>query len=155
MAFSCAWQARLLPDAAGQGKTAASRAGSTGLVGVTETVTDWRFADGGCFGMAILLRHLIAGLALFSVWVIMLPLGVLRAFIIRDLWGWFLVPLGLPEISVLHAFGLGLFATLFVDQMLAVLIVGDDTKAAFRLFLQGIAGWLATWGLGAVVAYMM
>src|SRR5688572_9922626 len=105
--------------------------------------------------MASAFRYVIAALAIFSVWIIMLPLGVLRAFILRDLWSWFLVPLGLPEISVLHAFGLGLFATLFVDQMLAVLIIGEDNKAAVRLFLQGIAGWLATWGLGAVVAYMM
>ena len=105
--------------------------------------------------MAFLLRYLIAGLALFTMWIVMLPLGVLRAFILRDLWGWFLVPLGLPEISVLHAFGLGLFATLFVDQMIAALIVGDDDKAAVRLFLQGIAGWLGTWGLGAVVAHLM
>jgi hypothetical protein len=85
----------------------------------------------------------------------MLPLGILRAFIIRDLWGWFLAPLGLPEISVLHAFGLGLFASLFVDQMLATLIIGEDKTAAVRLLLQGMAGWLATWGLGALVAYMM
>ena len=105
--------------------------------------------------MAILLRYMIEGVAIFSFWVIMLPLGVLRAFIIRDLWGWFLVPLGLPEISVLHAFGLGLFASLFVDQMLAALIVGNDNAAAFRHLLQGIAGWLATWGLGALVAWMM
>lgn len=105
--------------------------------------------------MAILLRYLIAGIAIFSFWVIMLPLGILRAFIIRDLWSWFLVPLGLPEISVLHAFGLGLFASLFFDQMLAVFIIGDDHAAGFRHLLQGIAGWLATWGLGAVVAYIM
>jgi hypothetical protein len=105
--------------------------------------------------MAVLFRYVIFGIALFSFWVIMLPLGVLRAFIIRDLWAWFIAPLGLPEISVLHAFGLGLFASLFFDQMLAVLIVGDDHAAAFRHLLQGIAGWLATWGLGAVVAWMM
>jgi hypothetical protein len=98
---------------------------------------------------------LIAAFAILSVWVIMLPLGVLRAFIIRDLWSWFLAPLGLPEISVLHAFGLGLFASLFLDQMLAVLIIGNDNAAAFRHLLQGVAAWLATWGLGAVVAWLM
>ena len=105
--------------------------------------------------MGTLLRYAIAGLALFSVWILMLPLGILRAFIIRDLWFWFLVPLGLPEISVLHAFGIGLFTTLFVDQMLVIHMMGKDDKDAVRLFLHGIAGWLGTWGLGALVAWMM
>jgi hypothetical protein len=105
--------------------------------------------------MGVLLRYSIAGLALFSVWVLLLPLGILRAFIIRDLWYWFIVPLGAPEISVLHAFGIGLFATLFVDQMLTIQMMRKDDKDALRLFLNGIAGWLATWGLGAVVASFM
>src|SRR5690349_15795956 len=105
--------------------------------------------------MAFLVRYLVAGLAILSVWILMLPLGILRAFIIRDLWFWFLVPLGVPAISVVHAFGIGLFASLFVDQMLAIHMVGKDEKAAMRLFLQAVAGWLATWGLGALVARMM
>ena len=105
--------------------------------------------------MAILLRYAIAGLALFSVWILLLPLGILRAFIIRDLWSWFIVPLGVPEISVLHAFGIGLFTTLFVDQMLTIHMMRKDDKDALRLFLHGIAGWLATWGLGAIVASFM
>jgi len=105
--------------------------------------------------MAFLLRYVVPAFAIFSVWVVMLPLGILRAFIIRDLWGWFIAPLGLPEITVLHAFGLGLFASLFLDQMLAVLIIGNDNAAAVRHLLQGVAAWLATWGLGAIVAYMM
>lgn len=105
--------------------------------------------------MAFLLRYLVPAVAIFSVWIVMLPLGILRAFIIRDLWGWFVAPLGLPEISVLHAFGLGLFASLLLDQMLAVLIIGNDNKAAVRHLLQGVAAWLATWALGAVVAYLM
>ena len=105
--------------------------------------------------MGTLLRYGIAGAALFSVWILLLPLGILRAFIIRDLWSWFIVPLGVPEISVLHGFGIGLFATLFVDQMLTIQMMRKDDKDAIRLFLSGIAGWLATWGLGAVVASMM
>ena len=105
--------------------------------------------------MGILLRYAIAGIALFSVWVLLLPLGILRAFIIRDLWSWFIVPVGAPPISVLHAFGIGLFATLFVDQMLTIQMMRKDDKDALRLFLTGIAGWLATWGLGALTAFLM
>ena len=105
--------------------------------------------------MATLTRYMIAGFAIVSVWILMLPLGILRAFIIRDLWFWFLVPLRLPEISVLHAFGIGLFTSLFTDQVLTIYLIGKDDPAALRLFLHGIAGWLMTWGLGAVLAYMM
>jgi len=49
---------------------------------------------------------------------ITLPLAVAfgvygMPYIVSTLWGWFVVPLGVPALSVAHAFGLILFTTLF------------------------------------------
>ena len=40
----------------------------------------------------------------------------LEAFAILLLWTWFIVPLGCPSITIFHAFGMGLFATLLCHQ---------------------------------------
>lgn len=40
--------------------------------------------------------------------------GVLiQGFVISQYWSWFIVPLGLPSISIVHAFGLAAFVGLF------------------------------------------
>lgn len=39
-------------------------------------------------------------------------LGVFGAFVIATLWAWYLVPIGLPSISLLTAFGIDLIVTL-------------------------------------------
>lgn len=90
-----------------------------------------------------------------AVWVAIALVAALRAFIICDLWAWFVVPLGLPHVSVLHAYGLALFASLFVDQNLATLIIGDNEAAAVRHVAKGALGFLLIWGLAAVVATAM
>ena len=35
-----------------------------------------------------------------------------KAFVLTIIWGWFIVPLGVPAIGVLHAYGLLLFTSL-------------------------------------------
>lgn len=47
------------------------------------------------------------------------PLGVLvNGFTLSVLWGWFVVPLGGPDIGIAEAFGLSLVATLLVGPAL-------------------------------------
>ncbi len=42
---------------------------------------------------------------------------VMEGFTLSFLWGWFLVPLGLPNISVIHAFGIALTARFFSKRL--------------------------------------
>ncbi len=44
----------------------------------------------------------------------LLLLGLLSAFTIYTLWGWFVVPLGVMKISLAHAYGLSLFVGAFL-----------------------------------------
>lgn len=37
--------------------------------------------------------------------------GVLGAFVLVQLWAWFMLPLGVPAIGVAHAYGIGVIAT--------------------------------------------
>jgi hypothetical protein len=48
----------------------------------------------------------VAGIALS------IPLGIYRAWVLMLLWGWYVVPLGAPDIGMAHAYGLSLIALL-------------------------------------------
>ncbi len=43
-----------------------------------------------------------------------LVLAILSGFTIMVMWGWYIVPLGLPAINMIHAIGLDLFTTFIV-----------------------------------------
>ncbi len=44
----------------------------------------------------------------------LLLLGLLSAFTIYTLWGWFVVPLGVMKIGLAHAYGLSVFVGAFL-----------------------------------------
>ncbi|PWG03362.1 hypothetical protein [Sphingosinicella humi] len=96
-----------------------------------------------------------ATFVLAATWLVLLPIGVLRAFIICDMWAWFVVPLGLPQIGVLHAFGLSLFIGLFMDPSLSAMLAREDKEASLQVFAQSVFGWLFTWAAGAAIAVML
>lgn len=43
-------------------------------------------------------------------------LGLIRGFVLSYLWQWFAVPFGLPEISVIHAWGLSMLVALLTYE---------------------------------------
>lgn len=55
---------------------------------------------------------MIAGLALVGV---MILLALFGAFTISTLWGWFVVPFGVQTISLAHAYGLSVLASVFMS----------------------------------------
>jgi hypothetical protein len=72
---------------------------------------------------------MIAGLALVGV---MILLALFGAFTISTLWSWFVVPFGVQTISLAHAYGLSVLASVFMS------IRGlSNTKAADAL-TQGV-----------------
>lgn len=72
---------------------------------------------------------MIAGLALVGV---MILLALFGAFTISTLWGWFIVPFGVQSISLAHAYGLSVLASVFMSTRGLV-----EQKAAVTL-LQGV-----------------
>ena len=72
---------------------------------------------------------MLAGLALVGV---MILLALFGAFTISTLWSWFVVPFGVQTISLAHAYGLSVLASVFMSTRGL-----NNTKAADTL-TQGV-----------------
>ena len=84
-----------------------------------------------------------------------MPVSVLvNAWTASVLWGWFVVPLGLAQISIAHAFGLALVSRLFVglgreddsrdpEATPSKLFITGLTRAVFLPAIVLGLGWLA------------
>ena len=65
-------------------------------------------------------------------------------FAVSTMWGWFIVPLGAPAMSLAHGYGLSLFVTLFTQPLLIQSRVKDDPaftanmKVALSVVMNGI-----------------
>lgn len=65
-------------------------------------------------------------------------------FAVSTMWGWFIVPLGAPAMSLAHGYGLSLFVTLFTQPLLIQSQVKDDPtfttnmKVALGVVMNGI-----------------
>lgn len=85
---------------------------------------------------------MIAGLALVGV---MILLALFGAFTISTLWGWFVVPFGIQTISLAHAYGLSVLASVFmstrglVEQKAAVTLTQGVMLYIFALLFGFIA----------------
>jgi hypothetical protein len=78
-------------------------------------------------------------------------LTALRAWVLTVLWGWFVVPLGVPAIDAWHAFGLSLLMELFTyrrskDDPLDGLTAALAEALALYAIALGL-GQLAHWGM--------
>lgn len=52
-----------------------------------------------------LLIVLGAPIAIVLLWLLFLPLGLLNAWAVQKMYGWFLLPLGAPQLNLWHVFG--------------------------------------------------
>ena len=43
---------------------------------------------------------------------------IVASFTVSTLWGWFIVPLGLPAISLAHSYGIMIFTGVFTTQLI-------------------------------------
>lgn len=64
------------------------------------------------------------------------------AFVSSTLWGWFLVPLGVPMIGIAHAYGLGVFTTFLTGTAGLSLNMKDSGKEFGE---KSIAALLLPW----------
>lgn len=89
------------------------------------------------------LAALIGALLLPGVLILRLPVLLLHAWAARDLWGWFAVPLGIPAITLWHAYGIGLLTSLYTHQYSAT----PEGKLPERL-TTAVTSPLLFWGIG-------
>ena len=53
----------------------------------------------------------------FLVLAIFTLMAIIRGFVLSYLWGWFVVPFGLPELSIPHAIGISLIIGFLTHQI--------------------------------------
>lgn len=96
----------------------------------------------------------IAGIVLLIIGAISAVAGVLvgsvliNGYVLSILWVWFLVPLGLPAISIAHSIGIAMIASWLTYQDDAS--KQDEKGSGLRLFLLLIVRPLLTLGIGYV-----
>ena len=84
-------------------------------------------------------------LALIIVLAIAIPIGILKAFVLSVLWGWFIVPFGIVDIGIVHAWGIILVGSIFNG------IAKDEIKITSKLVSQSIAQPIAVLAIGYIL----
>ena len=89
-----------------------------------------------------------------GVGIVLVGIGIffLGGVVVRDLWFWFMVPLGLPAITMMHAIGLDIFMT-YISPTNPFVTVKDQSLSEKMGTL--IATPLVPWAFGWVIHYLM
>jgi hypothetical protein len=89
---------------------------------------------------------------------LLIPAMILSAIIIQDMWGWFIVPLGVVAIGKAHALGLSTFISYFKIGLASSKEVSTDPKLKDQplvWFLGMVAIMLMSWGTAAIIHSFM
>lgn len=70
------------------------------------------------------------------------PAALLRGWVLSLLWAWFVVPLGVPPITYLHAVGISLLASLLTHKNSPADDAALEKKNAHEKIVEGIATML-------------
>lgn len=82
--------------------------------------------------------------------ILIVPIGLYRAWVLTVMWMWFIVPLGLPEIGIAHAWGISM-----AIGMLTVSHVYKEDKEPLKSFANMIFAPLVLLGIGYIVHSFM
>jgi len=97
---------------------------------------------------------IIAGILAFGTVV-----TILRALVLVQLWGWFIVPLGAPSVGMVMAMGIALVASLLAHQNAPKKSEGktnsEKLSAAGEAMAYAVINPLVLLGIGAVVAQFL
>jgi len=61
-------------------------------------------------------------IAIMFMLIIIIPIGLYRGWVLTILWMWFIVPLGVPEIGIAHAWGI----SMIIGMLTATHIYKED-----------------------------
>lgn len=83
-------------------------------------------------------------------------LGILGALVLKAMWGWFVVPLGVAPIGLAHAYGLYVLASYLTYQSDSTTEADtrDVSKAVVGIFRKGLMRIVVT-ALAAFIAYSL
>lgn len=104
--------------------------------------------------LEILIGALMAAIVVGIAMLVVTPGLILWSFTLKNLWGWFVVPLGAPAINAWHAYGLMLIGSVFTHGLSRYDKNGEDDEAAekmAKLLVSSILSSLLVWGIGAWV----
>lgn len=80
--------------------------------------------------------------------------GLLRGFVIKSLWAWYVVPLGLAAIGTIHAIGLAITVSLLLGLGLICSYIRLNSTAAepsaVVVLVTSVVLTLMAWGAGAL-----
>ena len=78
---------------------------------------------------------LFESVAAFFIYCLAIPIAILwKAYVLSVLWGWFVVPLGVPPISIAWAYGLSCIVGLFWYNALS----SDSTETGLAKAFSGL-----------------
>lgn len=81
-----------------------------------------------------------------------IPAIMLRGLVISYLWLWFMVPLGLMEITFVHGIGLALMVGLFLSGVATREDKGESTlEKMFSAIINSVIISLTVWGFGYII----
>jgi len=83
--------------------------------------------------------------------VIMLPIAIaLRAYVLAELWDWFVVPLGVSAITLWHAYGLAALVSLMTGNLWPAVSDKKEsmTYQTFKMAATCILAPLLAWFIG-------
>jgi len=76
---------------------------------------------------------------------------IINGLLLHLMWGWFMVPLGLPEITVVHALGIAVVVSLLTRQQ----NMAKEQKDFGEFLIAWIFGCVITLIVGAILHGMM
>lgn len=77
-----------------------------------------------------------------------IPTTLLGGVAIADMWEWFIVPIGVPVISIAQGIGISLLLGLMSPSRAGK----EDDSGPFVMLLTRVFAVLAMWGMAAIVA---
>lgn len=88
-------------------------------------------------------------LTVFLTLLFSLPIGILDAYVIRDMWLWFAVPVFGHPITVVQAFGFNLLVQSFISRQASKASLTEEPSLMPMIALT--IGILVTWFIGYIV----
>lgn len=89
----------------------------------------------------------LAQLLTYAVGVV--PLALLRGVVVRDMWAWFVVPLGVKPIGMAEAIGL----SLLVSYVTYTYVDNEEDWPVVAGFIRSLIITLICWGWAAIYAH--
>ena len=83
-----------------------------------------------------------------------IPSMILKGFVITFLWKWFIVPLGVTEVGLVHAIGIGCIITFLTYSITNIKWDKNDSDKIKEIIAMYFVP-LIFWGLGYVINLFM